>query len=86
MVETIDEFADELREIRAEMREKGGYADAKLVASWLDRLVAAMENLTPMLGLMGEGLEQVAESESCECACCTGKAAPKKAAAKKEEP
>jgi hypothetical protein len=80
MVETIDEFADELKDIRAEMREKGAYADAKLVASWLDRLVEAMESLTPMLGLMGESLEQVAENEPCEC--CTGKAAPKRKAAK----
>ncbi len=77
MVETIDEFADELKDIRAEMREKGAYADAKLVASWLDRLVEAMESLTPMLGLMGESIEQVAENEPCDC--CSGMAAPKKA-------
>jgi hypothetical protein len=79
MVETIDEFADELKDIRAEMRQKGAYADAKLVASWLDRLVAAMESITPMLGLMGEGLDQVAESEACSCECCSGMPAPKPA-------
>jgi len=85
MVETIDEFRDELGAIRDEMRQKGEKADARMVASWLDRLIIAMENLAPTLDMMGEGLDVVAEDEGCECECCMpGKGAPmkKKPAAK----
>jgi hypothetical protein len=82
MVETVDEFKDELADIREEMRLKGAYADTKMVASWLDRLIMAMEKLTPTLDLMGEGIEVVAENE--ECACCMGGAPAKRPAAKKK--
>lgn len=83
MVETIDDFKDELGAIRDEMKAKGERADARMVASWLDRLIIAMENLAPTLDMMGEGLDVVAEGEGCECGCCMEeKPAKKKPAAK----
>ncbi len=80
MVETIDEFAEELRQIRSDMRQRGSFADTKLVASWLDRLIIAMEDITPMLGLMSESLDEVAESGEREK---SAPAAARKAAKKK---
>ena len=70
MVKTIAEFRDELKTLREEMKSKGEFADAKLVASWVDRLVIALEGITPTLGLMGEALSQIAEADECECSCC----------------
>ena len=70
MVESIEEFQDELKALREEIREMGPKADTKLVASWLDRLVIALEKLTPTIDLMSEGLDQMAEGAQCECECC----------------
>ena len=86
MIETVAEFKEEIRTIRNEMRDVGGKADTKIVASWLDRLVIALEKLTPTLDLMSEGLDQVAENEPCACECCgmeEEKPMKKKAPAKK---
>jgi hypothetical protein len=83
MVETVEEFADELKEIREEIKEKGRSADVKLVASWLDRLIIALEGITPAVAMMDEEMSVVSEGEGC-CECCCGeempKAKPKKAA------
>jgi len=72
MVDTISEFQDELKSIRAEMQIRGSYADTKLVASWLDRLVVAIEKVAPTLDLIAEELDVVAENEECTCECCMG--------------
>jgi hypothetical protein len=59
MVETIKEFKDEVKMIRTEMYKKGEYADAKLVASWLDRLLISLEKIAPKLDLMMIELEEL---------------------------
>ncbi len=74
MVETISEFEDELKSIREEMKEKGAKADIKLVASWLDRLIIALESVTPTVELIDEEMGVV--SEGC-CECCCGEEKPK---------
>lgn len=87
MIETVAEFKEEIRAIRNDMRDVGAKADTKLVASWLDRLVIALEKLTPTIDLMSEGLDQVAEND-CACECCgmeEEKPVKKKAPAKKRK-
>lgn len=59
MVETIEEFGDELRVLRNELVAKGNTADVKLVASWVDRLILSLEKVTPTLALMAIELEQL---------------------------
>ncbi len=59
MVKTIEEFKDEIKTIRREMYEKGEYADIKLVASWLDRLLISLESIAPKLDLMMIELEEL---------------------------
>ena len=81
MVETISEFEDELKSIREEMKAKGAKADVKLVASWLDRLIIALENVTPTVELIDEEMGVVSEGEGC-CECCCGGVVKKKPAKK----
>jgi len=81
MVETVEEFADELKEIREEIKEKGRSADVKLVASWLDRLIIALEGITPAVAMMDEEMSVVSEGEGC-CECCCGEEMKKKPAKK----
>ena len=82
MVETVEEFADELKTLREEIKEKGRSADVKLIASWLDRLIIALEGITPAVGMMDEEMSVVSESEGC-CECCCGQEMKKKPAKKK---
>ena len=64
MVETIEEFGDELRVLRTEMIANGETADVKLVASWVDRLILSLEKITPTLALMAIELEQLSYMET----------------------
>ncbi len=59
MVESIQEFKDELIALKKEMRAKGAKADAKLVASWVDKLTDALERLSDQLDLMAAQLEEL---------------------------
>jgi len=59
MVETIDEFKDELVMLKKEIREKGSKVDAKLVASWVDKLIDALERLSDQLDSMAIQLEEL---------------------------
>jgi len=59
MVKTIKEFKDEIEMIRKELYQKGEYADVKLVASWLDRLLISLEDVAPKLDLMMEEIEEL---------------------------
>ena len=82
MVKTIAEFRDELKVLREEMKAKGEFADAQLVASWLDRLVITLEGLTPSLGLMGEEMSILSEDEGCCCCAPMPKKSLKKVSRK----
>ena len=77
----MEEFEDELKTLREEIKEKGEFADARLIASWLDRLIIAIENVTPAISVMDEEMSQVAEDEGCTC--CMEKGMPKKKKAAK---
>ena len=81
MVETISEFEDELKSIREEMKAKGAKADTKVIASWLDRLIIALEGVTPALAMIDEEITLVSEDEGC-CECCCGEEMKKKPAKK----
>jgi hypothetical protein len=67
------------------MKEKGAKADIKLVASWLDRLIMALENVTPTIELIDEEVGVVSDSEGC-CECCCGEEMPKAKKAVKAKP
>ena len=79
MVKTIKEFRDEIRAIRGELYRSGEYADPRLVASWLDRLLISLETLAPKLDLMMVEIEQLSKSS----AKAPGKKAAKRAKVKK---
>ena len=81
MVKTIKEFKDEVKMIRREMYRKGQYADAKLVASWLDRLLISLEKVAPKLDLMMLDIEELNKAVDA-CAGTPRKKAKKKRAKK----
>ena len=63
MAKTFAEIRDELKSLRDEIYMAGEGADAKLVASYLDRLLMSLEGLT-------EALESMEASMDCACECC----------------
>lgn len=68
VVKTIKEFKDEIKMIRREMYRKGSYADTKLIASWLDRLLISLEGISPKLDLMMQDVEELNEAmDNCTC-------------------
>lgn len=81
MVETIEEFMDEVKEIRQEMQQKGRTADRLLLASWLDRLLISLERVSPTIALMAIELEELSMAEPIErtMAAKTHKSPKKKA-------
>lgn len=70
MVKTIKEFKEELKLIRKDLYRSGEFADPKLIASWLDRLLVSLEDIAPKLDLMMIEIEQLSKSP--------GKVAPMK--------
>ena len=72
MVETVSEFRDELRELREDLYLNGEKADVKLLASYLDRLIKALDKLTESLELSSAEIDTLTE-------CCSlGSGASKK--------
>lgn len=61
VIQTIEEFQDELKALRAEIAANPDSIDAKLVAAWLDKLIIALQGLTTNLGLMSAGVELLAQ-------------------------
>jgi hypothetical protein len=90
MVKTLPEFRDELRTLRDEMFQNAETADLKLVASWVDRLAMALEELSVTLELTSQEVETVSEAEAgpCVCSCCEPCPPPRKKAkpAKRKKP
>lgn len=81
MMKNFSEIREELKNIRREMYKTGGTADLKLIASYLDRVVLSMEDLTETLELMDVEMETV-----CECIeCKPGKKSKKAKPAKKKK-
>ena len=84
MVKTIKEFKDEVKMIRREMYRKGKYADTKLVASWLDRLLISLEGISPKLDLMMQDIEELNDAmDNCTCGAVSKKKKTKKKVKKK---
>ncbi|MDD5172006.1 MAG: hypothetical protein PHF60_03130 [Candidatus ainarchaeum sp.] len=77
MMKSFSEIREELKNIRRDMYKTGGTADLKLIASYLDRVVLSLEDLTETLELMDVELET-----ACECVEC--KPEKKAKAAKKK--
>lgn len=87
MVETIEEFKDEVKMIRREMYRKGEYADTKLVASWLDRLLISLEKVSIKLDLMMQDVEELNDAmDNCTCGPAPKIKKAKKSAKKKAKP
>ena len=87
MVETIEEFKDEVKLIRREMYKKGEYADTKLVASWLDRLLISLEKVSTKLDLMMQDVEELNDAmDNCTCGVAPKKKKAKRPAKKKAKP
>jgi hypothetical protein len=88
VAKTIDEFKEDLRILRAEMYQNSENADLRLIASYLDRLILSLEDLSDTLAVMEAGTEMMLSSEEAEaeamekCPCCSGKQSPAKAVKK----
>lgn len=85
MTETVKEFRDELRQLREEMFVNADAADIKLVASYVDRLVLALDRLSESLEMMEAEMDTVSEAEAPRAATVK-KPAKKAKAAKKSKP
>jgi hypothetical protein len=73
MVETIEEFVEEVKTLRSEMQANGNTADNMMLASWLDRLLLSIEKVSPTIALMAIELEELSLNEKPrepECSCC----------------
>ena len=81
MMKNFAEIREDLKNIRREMYKTGGSADLKLVASYVDRLVLSLEDLTETLELMDVEMETV-----CDCLECRPMERPRKAKAAKKKP
>jgi hypothetical protein len=81
LMKTLAEFRSDLKALRDDMFHNGENADVKLVASYLDRLVMHLEDLSETLEGMETGMDMM-------CKCCEGepmamkKSKPKKSAKK----
>jgi len=84
VVKTIVEFKDEIRMIRADMNRRGEFADTKLIASWLDRLLISLEAIAPQLDLMAIELEELVDAVDALASQKKAKSAGKKKPAKKK--
>ncbi|MFH0737358.1 MAG: hypothetical protein V1827_01725 [Candidatus Micrarchaeota archaeon] len=83
MTKSITEFREELRALRYEMSHGMHKADAKMLASWIDKLVISLEGFTETMDMFNNELEV---TEECCCSCCEAppaKPAKKAAGAKK---
>jgi len=88
MVKTVEEFKDEMRALRQEMFQNAETADMKLVASWVDRIAMALEDLSDSLEGLTQSVESISDADPC---CCGMVPVPKKKAkaakkAKKAKP
>ncbi len=77
MAETVEQFRDELRALRVDLYSSGENADVKLLASYIDRLIIALDDLAQNLDLMSVEVETMGEAEEapgkgaeCSCPCC----------------
>lgn len=80
MMKNFADIREELKNIRRDMYKTGGTADLKLVASYLDRVVLSLEDLTETLELMDVEMETV-----CECMECKPEKPVKAKPAKKKK-
>ena len=61
VVQTIEEFQNELESLRAEIAANPDSIDAKLVAAWLDKLIMSLQGLTNNLGLLAAAMDVLSE-------------------------
>lgn len=100
-MKTVSEIKDDLRALRDDMFRSGENVDAKLVASYLDRLLLSVEDLSQSLESLEAEVDTVSScceageakpmGAECSCPCCCApmekpKAKPKKAAKKAKKP
>jgi len=83
MTKSITEFREELRALRYEMSHNASRADAKLLASWVDKLVISLEGFTETLDMFNNELEVTGECCGSCCEASSAKPAKKAASAKK---
>ena len=75
MPKTFSEIRDDLKSLKDEMYSAGEGVDTKLLASFVDKLVASLEDMT-------DSLEAMEASVDCACECCESCEMPAPAKAK----
>jgi hypothetical protein len=89
MAKNIEEIKEDLRLIRAELYQNAEVLDAKLVASFVDRLMLSLEELADRIEGVEISVEELSTSEcsecqapvkeaECVCPCCCGETPAKK--------
>ncbi len=60
-VETFEEFKSELDTLRDEIKKKASKLDAALVASWVDKLVILLDQMSQTLSLLEERVDVLSD-------------------------
>ena len=86
MAKSIEEFREDLRQLKADLYQNAENTDLRLLASYIDRLIISLDDLADRIEGVEISVEELATADEVEevcCPCCCEEAAPKKAKAKK---
>jgi len=79
MSKSIEEFREDLRQIKEDLYSSAENMDTRLVASYLDRLIVSLDGIAERIESIEIGLEELSNSEECCGECCVeAPAAPAK--------
>ncbi len=86
MAKTIEEFREDLRLLKQDLYQNAEMMDIRLLASFLDRLIVSLDELSDRIEATEISIEEMSESEVCSCCEDSGKAAPRQMPAMKKKP
>jgi hypothetical protein len=85
MAKTIEEFREDLKLLKQDLYQNAETMDIRMLASFLDRLIASLDEITDRLEATEISVEELSEAEECVCQSAPKKK-PKAAAKKKAKP
>ncbi len=86
MAKTIEEFREDLRLLKQDLYQNAEMMDIRLLASFLDRLIVSLDELSDRIEAAEISIEEMSESEECCCCDDAGKGAPRQMPATKKKP
>jgi len=85
MAKSTEDFREDLKQIRDELYAGAETMDLRILASYIDRLIIALDAFAENIEGIEISVEELSTSDECDCSCCkpqAKKAAPKKKAKK----